>query len=200
MHRDESAHDAELRAFAAASGRPGDVVVELARLLELALLAIPTCIGVSLVIRGLAPPVTLSALRPRWHIKPVLASLSVRLPRPPTAPASEGGAELRIYAGAAHAFADTAPSLLALLDMTARQVTVDAHLEAPDLAEERAAIAGWLDDQTVIDRAIGMLLDRGLLPDEARLELARLADLDGTSTLEVARALIASPPNGLDSA
>lgn len=200
MHGDEPSHDAELRAFAGASGPAHVLVVELGRLLELAVLVIPTCIGVSLVIRGRAPAVTLSALRPGSSAEPVLASLSVRLPRPLTGPASGGGAELRIYAGASHAFADAAPSLLALLDMTARQITVDEHLEAPDLAQERAALLQWLDDQAVMDRAIGVLLGRGLLPEEGLLELARLAAVGGTSTLAAAHALLGSMANGPDSA
>jgi hypothetical protein len=80
--------------------------------------------------------------------------------------------------------------------MTARQIVVDAHLELPDLVEERAALERWRDAQTVIGRAIGILLDRGLVPDEGHLELARLADVGGTSTLDAARALIASATNG----
>lgn len=197
MHRDEPDDHAE-RVSAAAAGH-GDLFVELGRLLELAILAIPTCVGVSLILRGRAPAVTVSALRPGWHSKLVQASMAVHLPRPHAVPASDGGAELRIFAGEPDAFADTAPSLLALLDMSARHITVDAHLEAPDLDEEQAIRERWLDDQTVMNRALGILLDRGLLPDEGRLELARLAAVGETSLLEAARALTESMTNGLDS-
>jgi hypothetical protein len=200
VHRDEPADDVERGVPAADAAGHSDLVVELARLLELAVLAIPTCIGASLIVRSRAPGVSLSALRPGWHGVPVLASLAVRLPRPPTAPSPHGGAELRIYAGAPHAFAETAPSLLALMDMTARQVTVDGHLELPDLIEEQAARERWREDRAVIDRAIGILLDRGLLLDEGRLELARLAAVGGTSALEAAQALIESMASGPDSA
>lgn len=177
-----------------------DRIIQLERLLELAVQAVPTCIGVSLILRGRAPAVTYSALRAGWDAEPVRSSLSVGLPRPLTASDADGRAELRVYAGAPRAFADTAPALLALLDMTARQVVVDAHLELPDLVDERAALERWRDEQTVVGRAIGILLDRGLVPGEGHLELVRLADLAGTSTVEAARALIASATNGPDPA
>jgi hypothetical protein len=188
VHRDEPAEDAERLIDAAAAGG-SDVLVELDRLLEIAVRAVPTCIGASLVIHGRGPEVAVSTLRAGWLDSPVLASLSVRLPRAPTAP---GGGELRIFAAAAHAFAQSAPWLLVLLDMTSQNITLDAHLERPDLARERAARDVWLGDQSVLNRAIGILLDRGLLPEEGRLELARLAALGTTTVLEAARALIES--------
>jgi hypothetical protein len=177
-----------------------DRIIQLERLLELAVLAVPTCIGVSLILRGRAPAVTHSALRTGWHAEPVRSSLSVRLPRPLTASDADGGAELRVYAGGRHAFADAVPSLLALLDIASRQIVVDAHLKLPDLVDERATLDRWRDEQAVVDRAVGILLDRGLVPDEGHLELVRLADVSGTSTLEAARALIASATNGPGSA
>ena len=191
MHRDDPT-PAEPRAFTAASGDPSQLIVELGRLLELAVLAIPTCIGISLLIGGAAPMVTLSALRLKSRDAPVLASMSVRLPRPPTAPASDDGAELVVYAAAPHAFRDTAPSVLTLLDMTSHQVTLDAHLTVPDLAEERAAHARWLDDHALIDREVGILLDRGLLPEHGRGELARRAAAVGLSQRAAALLVIAS--------
>jgi hypothetical protein len=197
VHRDDPDHDAELRALTD-SGGPGELAVELQRVLELAVRAIPTCIGVSLVLLGAVPAVTLSVLRPGWTDQPVLASMSVRIPRPVAQPESDDRAELLVFAAARHAFRDAAPSLLALLDMTSRQLTLDAHLQLPDLAAERARLLRWLDEQGVIDRAVGILLGRGLLPSEGRLELARLAAVGGTSVFAAARALIASTTYGLD--
>ena len=191
MHRDEPVDDAERRVSAAAAAGHAEVVVELGRLLELAVLAVPTCLGASLIIHGRGESVAFSELRAGWNGVPVLASLAVRLPRPPANPVRDGGAELRIYAGAPHAFAHTAPWLLALMDMTARQMTLDAHLELPDLGQERAARNRWLTEQTVVDRALGVLLDRGLLPGAGRLELDRLAALGGTTALEAAHLLLA---------
>jgi hypothetical protein len=198
VHRDEPQDDAERRVSAAAAGSPAELGIELDRLLELAVQAVPTCLGASLVMHARTPAVVLSALRAGWERVPVLASLAVRLPRPLGSPATDAGAELRIYAGAPHAFAHTAPWLLALLDMTARHVTVDGHLELPDLDEELAARERWLTDQSVIERAIGVLLDRGLLLPEGRLELARLAAVGGTDVLAAALAVLASTPRDAD--
>ena len=147
-------------------------------------------------LRGAAPPITLSALRAGWHDEPLRASMCMRIPRQLTRPGSEDGAELVLFATAPNAFRDAAPSVLALLDLRSRLLTLDAHLQTPDLDEERAGLVRLLDEEGVLDRAVGILLDRGLLPEDGRLELVRLAALAGTSVSAAARALIASATNG----
>ena len=83
MHRHERA-DARLRAFAEAVGAAIDLPAELGHLLVLAVAAVPSCIGVSLVFAGgLTPALTVSALPVGAPTVPVLASLGLRLPRPP---------------------------------------------------------------------------------------------------------------------
>lgn len=197
MHRKDVPDDAAQDP--AAAGRDEhvrDLTAELGHLLELAVSAIPTTVGVSLVLLlGSAGEMTVSALRPGWHGS-VLASLAVRLPRPRTWPAPGDRAELIIYAGTARAFNDSLPSLLALLDASSSNVTLDGHLQTPDLVAERAALARWLDEQSLLARAIGILLGQGVHPTDGRLELARRAAAAGTSTVEAARALIADTEAG----
>lgn len=189
MHRDEAANDG-LGAITGTGPGRAELARELQRLLELAVQAVPSCLGVSVTLQGDGPALTISARRPGWHDRPVLASLLVRLPRRP-ATCTAGGADLVVYASAAHAFRETAPSVLALLDMTGRQVTLDRHLIAPDVIAERAALALWLDEKTSIDRAMGMLLARGLLPTDGRRELERRASVAGISIGAAARLLLA---------
>lgn len=182
MYRDVPIHDETRSAFLDRGGNgPPDLTVQLQLLLELITTAVPTCIGISLVVCGPDPALTVTASRPGWQDEPVLASLSLRLPRAPIWPPSDGGAELVIYAGTAHAFRDTAPTLLSLFDLRFLESTSDAHLKAPDLTGGQAALERWLDDQTGIDRALGNLLGRGITLEDGRLELARLAAADATA-------------------
>jgi hypothetical protein len=174
------------------------MLVELARLLELAVLAVPTCVGVSLVVGAASPALTLSCLQPATAGLPVLSSLAVRLPRPPASTAGVASAELRIYASAKDAFTAAVPSLLSLLDMSAGRITVDAHLELPDLTAEMTTRSHWLAGQAVVGRAIGVLLDRGLSPHDGHAELARLAALAGTSVFAAAAAVVASTTREVD--
>jgi hypothetical protein len=177
---------------------PDGIRVELARLLELAVLAVPTCLGVSLVVGEASPALTLSCLRPAAASHPVLSSVAVRLPRPLASTEGVVPAELRIYASVRDAFAAAVPSLLSLLDMRAGRITVDAHLELPDLNAEMTTLSRWLAAQAVVGRAIGVLLDRGLSPHDGHAELARLADLAGTSVFTAACAVVASTTGEVD--
>jgi hypothetical protein len=186
VHRHDPA-DAHLRALAAAVGAPVDVHAEVGYLLRLAVAAVPSCIGLSLVLHGPGPELTVSAMGSALHPQPVLASLAVRLPRPQPASAD---AELVLYAGAPRAFHAVVPSLLALLDRSHRRVSVDGHLAGPDLVAERAA-AVRRTEQSEVNQAIGVLLGRGLLPAVGHDELRRLAAVHGTSVLLAARAVLA---------
>lgn len=199
MHREEPFDDADqIPAVDGGNDHVRDLAVELGRLLDLAVAVVPTTIGVSLNLHGPASGLTVTALRPGQQDQRVLSSLCVRLPRPLSRPVHDGGVELVIYAGTAHAFSEAVPSLLVLLDVSSGNVTLDAHLEVPSLAAERAGLARWLDEQSIMDRAIGILLERGLLPDEGRVELARRAAAAGTSPVQVALSLIASTTAGRD--
>jgi hypothetical protein len=186
--------DEHLRAFAAAIQQP-DLPAQLANLLALAVQAVPACLGVSLVLRGGLQPLsaqgmTVSALTVDAGSAPALASLAIELPRSVAADHGAQGAALVLYASEPLVFLAVVPSLLALLDLGHHRVTLDAHLVLPDMVAERAALVQQLADRSVLDRAVGFLLDRGMPPDEAIAELRRRAAARRVSPVAAARQLL----------
>lgn len=180
--------DQHLSALADALGRPNDLSTGLGLLLTLAVAAIPECIGVSLLISGSTPDITVSAFAPAQPRGPIRASLAVSLPRPPGS--SRPRALLILYAVRPAVFSLVAPELLALLGLGARHITVDGHLAAPDPAAQRAALTQRLQERGAVDRALGVLLDRGMVREEGLAELRRLADVGGIGIVSAARALL----------
>ena len=183
-----------LRAFASAIQQP-DLPAQLASLLALAVRAVPACVGVSLVLRaGLppltAPPMTVSALTEGAGTGRALASLAIELPRSVADDHGAQGAAVVIYASQPLVFLAVVPALLALLDLGHHRVTLDAHLVLPDLATEQASLVQQLADHAVLGRAVGFLLDRGMLPDAAAAEIRRLAGVHRSSPVAAARRLL----------
>jgi hypothetical protein len=88
------------------------------------------------------------------------------------APAS---AQLLIRAIGADAFAGLAAELLALGSAAAvRSLLVDLHLDGVSAPESVNLTAGQLVGQSTMNQAVGALLDRGWLPEEAEGELDRI--------------------------
>lgn len=79
-------------------------------------------------------------------------------------------------------------------------VVLDRHLgPLPDGND--AALAARLGDLRVVDQAVGVLIDRGWLPDQAHRQLRRLAAAQQLEVPALARALIADlrPPDDPES-
>jgi hypothetical protein len=83
------------------------------------------------------------------------------------------------------------------LDELARELETTLCLDAGELDQTAAPLDGplvpgicGLDDLTVVNRAVGILLHRGLTMDAARQELQRRARDTQASLSEVARALL----------
>ena len=91
------------------------------------------------------------------------------------------------YAGSPGAFVDMAVDTRRAYDLDG-QVVIDGHLAIPAAGNG----LGGLDDLTVINRAIGVLIDQGHHPDKAHDELLRRADNDKTRLSETARSLLAA--------
>ena len=186
--------DEHLQAFARAVQQP-DLPGELASLLALAVRAVPACLGVSLVLRaGLppltAPPLTVTALIPGAGTGRARSSLAIELPRSVAHDHGAQGAAVVIYASEPLVLLAVVPSLLALLDLGHHRVTLDAHLVLPDLAAEQAALVQQLADHAVLGRAVGFLLERGMLPEAAAAEIRRLAGVRRLSPVAAARHLL----------
>jgi hypothetical protein len=90
------------------------------------------------------------------------------------APAS---AQLLIRASTAGALAPLARELLALAGQSAaRRPLVDLHLYPPDGTADSDVIALECAAASAVNQAVGALLDRGWLPEEAVEELDRLGE------------------------
>jgi hypothetical protein len=146
--------------------------------------AVPSCVSVSVMLGvvGSDTPVTVGIRGA--GAGPVLASLAVPRSR------SEPGDIVLLQASEAGAFLLLADDLAAVLD-PALSLGIDEHLHvAVD-----ATAGGWtrsMDDLSAVNRAVGVLLDRGLLPEDAYAELTRQALLEGTDVPSASRLLLDS--------
>lgn len=163
-----------LHALAADGGSDRDLVFGLQQLLVHACQAVPSCLGVSLTLVRALMPVTLVALTSPADGHHVLSSLAVRLPSPAGSQA-DPDRSLTVYAAAAGAFVPIAADLLALLDLDPRRAIIDGHLDLPHADPAAAMLTGQLEAVTVVDRALGVLLDKGLPQPASRVALESLA-------------------------
>ena len=107
-------------------------------------------------------------------------------------PLSEVGSpdQLIVRAGAAGAFLLLADDLASRLGR-ARPIGLDRHLDQPPSGEATAAM---LAGRSLVDQAIGVFLDRGLSPPQARQDLQRRARASGVSLGAAARSLLDALP------
>lgn len=176
-------------------------------LLAFAGLAVPSCLGVSLTVHGHAQPVTFTAVLPGAQQVPVRSSMALQLPQPTPTPASVDSADLGdlsdptgrpvlvLYAGQPAALHRPAAELLALLGLPASQLSLDNHLQLPDHHGAANVLTDSLAELSTVDHALGVLLDRGLIPSQARDALDALANAADVSLLGGAQILLSpSPP------
>lgn len=110
----------------------------------------------------------------------VFSSLAVPLPE------LDPGDQLVVRAGGAGAFLLLADDLARRLGRV-RPIVLDRHLDPPRSGEAAAAMFAGLG---VVDQAIGVLLDRGLSPPQARRDLKCRAQASGVSVALAARSLL----------
>lgn len=148
--------------------------------------AVPSCVSISvwLAVIGRDAPVTIGIHQGTGE--PVLASLAV--PRSLSEPADM----VLFQASEAGAFLLLADDLRGLLDPLL-SLRVDEHLHLGIDATEGRLVSS-MADLSVVNRAIGILIERGLPPEEARAELSRRAAQDGTDLAAVSRQILGSPP------
>lgn len=188
--------EAVLHELAGAAGSSRDLVTSLNDLLVHATQAVPSCLGASIALSRHSLPVilTVRATADPDRLQPVLSSLAIRLPRfnAPAVDDDGGSRSLTLYASAAHAFTSLTSDLLALLDLDPRQAIFDGHLELPEQDTTGDALRGQLADLSHTDLALGVLLDRGVLPAAGRRELERLASENRTTIGAAARRILAA--------
>jgi hypothetical protein len=158
----------------------------LRRLGVLAARAVPSCRALSVTVSPLGRPCTVLLEHPQGAA-PIVSSLRLSIPA-----GKDQAAELILYAVAAAAF-DVLAGLLR--DGFAQTAPVlDQDLALP--AEATAGLAAQLDDLSAVGRATGILLDRGLPFDEARVALEASAEQLGVAVPTAARLLVTEASGG----
>lgn len=146
--------------------------------------AVPSCMSVSVWVgvAGSDAPVTIG-IRSEG-VGPVLASLAV--PRS----LAEPGDIVLFQAREAGAFLVLADDLRGWLDPLV-PLLIDEHLHL-EIDATAGGLTSSMDDLSAVNRAVGVLIDRGLLPEAAQAELSRRAQQDGTDLPSVSRVLLDS--------
>ena len=166
--------------------RTSNSAAALHRLAQAVMLAVPSCLSVTITLVRLGGDISVSTVTGAATPAPALASLAVPLSAVPA------GDLLVLRAGAAGAFLLLADDLSGLLGPGRPPVELDKHLDRPP-APSSEEFAASLADLSVVDQALGVLVDRGLPPDAARRELWRRAGVAGTTVVAVSRNLLRSP-------
>lgn len=150
-------------------------------LLSATIRAVPTCLAVSVTLSRDGGHVTVAATVPGTLPATVEVQSSLAVQLPGTA------AQLTIQAASPGALQLVVADLIALLDLDPRRVILDAHLTVPTAG----AVPGALASEVIVNRALGVLLEReGLLPEEGRALLVRLAAESGTTVPAVAAVVL----------
>lgn len=146
--------------------------------------AVPSCLTVSILLPDLGTEVV-TRVASGSRAGPVRASLEVPL---------EAGS-LVVRATDRGAFVLLHADLRDALGLGPGALGLDRHLALPSIPADESLTASSLEERNV-QRAIGVLLDRGLSPEAARDDLRRRAEAARSSTGDVAQALLESltPP------
>lgn len=146
--------------------------------------AVPSFLGFALTVVVERQPVTLTSMTEETLTDPIGSSLAL-----PLAPTADGqpGTVLVMYATAPDAFVALAAELAHPLVAADSGLVLDAHLE-PTL---RSGLSG-VEELSIVNRAIGLLIGRGHTPEGARTQLQRKATQSGLHTYQVAAYLVST--------
>ena len=170
---------------------PGtDLHTVLAVLVDDLAAAVPSLLGLHLTILVAGDPVTLTT--GSADPLPPAASLHVPLDELTTA---EEGSTVTFYAGRPGAFVDLAADIRHAYGLDGH-VVIDGHLDEPVSVQDSKRTTGvtGLTEFSVINQAIGVLIEQGQPPDTARDELARRAQRAGTTLSGAAHRLLDEHP------
>ena len=159
---------AALTVLTEALDEPGADIARSLRGLALdAAAAVPSYLGLSVVVSQSDPPFTITALADGAVAGDVRTSLRVVLL--PGVGDGEGSARvaLVLYAGAPGTFVDLAADLVWLTGRSSIDVTLDKHLTIPDGPDTAAQLHAAME----INQAIGVLIGRGYTLQQAHRQL-----------------------------
>jgi hypothetical protein len=158
------------------------------RLAETIGLAVPSYLGLDITVVADGLPVTLTA--PQREADPSQIFTSLYIPLPAICPVEQGSA-LFMYAGTAGAFVDLAADLSWLLDLDPESFVLDHHIPDP----RAPLIRNSLTDFSVINQAIGVLIERGHTPESAHQHLHLLAASDHNDLTRAATNVLSTIPD-----
>jgi hypothetical protein len=150
-------------------------------------LAVPSYLGLDITVVADGLPVTLTA--PQREADPSQICTSLYIPLPAICPVEQGSA-LFTYAGTAGAFVDLAADLSWLLDLDPESLVLDQHI--PDQGAPLTRTS--LTDFSVINQAIGVLIERGHTPESAHQHLHMLAASDHNDLTRAADNVLSTIP------
>jgi hypothetical protein len=164
----------DLQELTKALDRPQLSDIELTRSLLLlerdAFAAVRSFLGVSITLNLDGQDVTLTSLS--VPVEPHDIRSSLQLPLGAIAPDLEG--VVTLYASRAMAFTDFAEQLRSSLGSRAREILLDQSV-GRDVSSGLSGAA----EMSAVNRAVGVLIDRGHSPASARTYLQELADTEG---------------------
>lgn len=173
---------------------PGlDVTDSLHRLAAVARAAIGSFLGLTITIVNDGQEVHFTAMEEPGPSTVIVTSLNVPLRSERHGPdtlrerSEHQPATLTLYAGQAGALIDLAADISWLTGGELQDALFDQHLVPPDSGGPRG-----LGASTTINQAIGVLIARGQLPDQARRQLDRWGEAAGGDRLSAARRLLGS--------
>ena len=190
-----SALSAELAVLTGALADPGvDLQDQLHRLAGTVGVAVSSFLGVRMTVVVDDYPFTVTALDAAAVAGPVCVPVfvgaSVSFPL-----GSAGGATTTstvvLYATTPGAFVDLAADVTVALGLDPGVVVIDGHLGEPDGAPVVSGSSG-LSGVSIINQAVGVLLGRGRLPEQARAALDAYAAATGLEVVDAAGAVLAS--------
>lgn len=201
-----AASDAELQAL---SELPGNSALEAAvrDLLSACLSAVPSCLAVRVTSPALDPGLAIESLGILEAMERSLASLRLDLignyPQPHEQPTTAGWPTavtvliLASESGAFSTFVDGADRLdtpgFRIIRRSVDEDLPPHDLPRPDHPPGHDAGLGVVADHTrILNRAVGVLIDRGHLPDAALRVLHEQAEDAGLTVIEQARAVLAT--------
>lgn len=165
----------DLALLTQALDRPGtDIVNTLHQVAADARLTVRSYMGLTLTTGGDAP-FTFTVLEDHARSEDVRSSLLVPLPHAGTGNVAAGAA-LLLYGARARTFVDLSADLSWLTGVELSHYALDQHLPTGALPSSEAMV----HDTSVINQAIGVLIGRGHLPDNAHEQLTAEAADAGT--------------------
>jgi hypothetical protein len=164
-----SALAADLRTLTDALDPPRvDLADQLLRLITSIRMKPESYLGLALTVVNAGVPLTVTAFVDAVTTAHVRSSAQLPLSRLCDA---EPGSAIVFYASEPVAFVDFAVELSAALDLATGVITLDGHLNPPEWMGADTA----MDPASQMNQALGILIDRGFVPEDARAELEGLA-------------------------